>query len=286
MYALREALAAFRRAPLLTGLSAAMVGLALFVVGLFALAAYNLQLALESVEERVEIVAYLREEARTDEIALAEQELSSLPEVESVEIVTKDEALEIARRELPEFREVFTDLDVNPLPASIEIRLKAGHRDPSSVDHVARQAGQYPIVEDVRFGREWVDKVFTIRRMAAITTAVMGIAFALVALLIIGTAVRMAVFARRDEIRIMRLVGARDRFIRLPFLLEGALTGFAGGVLAIALTWLTYRAVFHWVFSIEWIPLSWVGAGLLAGVLFGTFASSLAVRRYLREVGE
>ena len=96
-YTLREALAAFRRAPLLTGLSAAMVGLALYVVGLFGLVAHNLNLALETVEERVEIVAYLRDGVLSDEILLARNEIGSLPEVLTVDFVTKDEALESER---------------------------------------------------------------------------------------------------------------------------------------------------------------------------------------------
>lgn len=284
-YSIREALAAFRRAPLLTGLSAAMVGLALFVVGLFTLAAYNLRLELEQVEERVEIVAYLRENADPEQVTLTAQELRSIPEVMSVRLVTKSEALAIARREFPAFDDVFSDLDVNPLPASLEIRLHPGNQDPRVLDRVAAQARRYDLVEDVEFGREWVEKLFTLRRIGGITVGVLGAAFAIVAALIIGTAVRIAIFARREEIKIMQLVGARDGFIRRPFLIEGAITGFAGGILAVGLTYTTYRAVFHYVLSIDWMPASWMGIGLLAGAAFGMVASSLAVRRHLKEVG-
>ncbi len=283
-YTVREAAAAFRRAPVLTGLSSAMIGLALFVVGLFGLAAHNLRLALETIEERVEIVAYLRDGALTEDIALADREISSLPEVLAVEFVTKEEALLKAQRELPEFNNVFADLDVNPLPASLEIQLRPGNQNPTTVARVADYASEYPFVEDVQFGREWVDKLFTLRRMGAVTAMILGGGFAAVAALIIGTAVRIAIFARRDEIKIMQLVGARDSFIRRPFLLEGAVTGTMGGALAIALTWATHQAVFRYLFSISWIPAGWVASGLAAGAVFGILSSSLAVRRYLREV--
>ncbi len=284
MYTLREAILAFRRSPLLTGLSAAMVGLALFVVGLFALATHNLRLALESVEERLEIVAYIRDGARNDQILLARRELLALPEVLGVELITKDEALEIARRDLPEFGEVFTDLAVNPLPASLEVRLRPGRRDPETVERVAAHARSYPFVEDVQFGREWVDKLFTLRRMGGLTASVMGAAFAMVAALIIGAAVRIAVFARREEIRIMQLVGARDGFIRRPFLVEGAITGLLGGLMALALTYGTFWVVFRYLFSVAWIPAEWAGLGLLSGTVFGVFATGLAVHKHLREV--
>ncbi len=281
---IREAFAAFRRAPLLTGLSAAMVGLALFVVGLFTLAAHNLKLALDTLEDRVAIVAYLRDDARSAEIADMEQALSGLPEVLAVEFVTKAEALEKARRELPEFREVLSDLEVNPLPASLEIQLRPGHRSPATVDRLSKQAAFYPFVEDVQYGRERVDKLFTLRRMGGVTATVLGTAFAIVAALIIGTAVRIAIFARREEIKVMQLVGARDGFIRRPFLIEGAITGAMGGLLAVGLTYATFRAIFHYLFSISWVPPEWAAGGVLIGVLFGVIASRFAVRKHLKEV--
>ena len=284
MYTIREALLAFRRSPLLTSLSAAMVGLALFVVGLFALATHNLRLALESVEERVEVVAYIRDDTRSDEIIIARRELSALPEVLGVRLITKEEALDIARRDLPEFGELFTDLAVNPLPASLEVQLRPGRRDPQTVERVAAQAQLYPFIEDVEFGREWVDKLFTLRRMGGLTASVLGAAFAVVAALIIGAAVRIAVFARREEIKVMQLVGARDGFIRRPFVVEGAITGLLGGLLALALTYGTFWAVFRYLFNVAWIPSEWAGLGLLSGTVFGAFATGLAVRRYLKEV--
>jgi len=284
MYALREAIAAFRRAPILTGLSGAMVGLALFVVGLFALATYNLELALSAVEERVQIVAYLRDDARQSEIDLAESELGKLPEVQSVRYVSKRDALARARKDLPEFQDLFAGLDVNPLPQSLEVDLRPGFRTKQAVERISKAAGAYPFVEDVRYGRDWVDKLFTLRRVGAVTTVVLGAAFAMVAALIIGTALRIAVFARREEIYVMRLVGAKNGFIRRPFILEGAMAGFLGGLLAWFLTYATYRSLYAYLFALAWIPSDWIAFGVLAGVVFGALASAFAIRRHLREV--
>lgn len=283
-HAFREAASGFRRAPLLTGLSAFMVGLALTVLGLFALVAFNLRLAVEDMEERVEVVAYLRDSARPVEIESAVQSLRGLPGVEDVRFFSKAQALERAKEELPEIAEISGDLEVNPFPASLEIRFLPGSRTTESVEAVAAAASDFSFVEDVRFGREWVERLFLLRRMGAITSMILGGAFAVVATLIIGTAIRIAVFARRDEIFIMRLVGARNGLIRRPFLIEGAITGLMGGVLATLLTWGTYQAVYHFLFDLEWIPRGWIGIGLLVGLIFGALASSLAVRRYLREV--
>lgn len=284
MYALQEAIAAFRRAPVLTGLSAAMVGLALYVIGIFGLATYNLQLALASIEERVEVAVYLRDDARQSEIDLLLTELAAIPEVRSVSFVSKRDALARAQVELPEFGELFSDLEVNPLPQSLEVELRPGSRSPDIVESVSQAALLYPFVEDARYGREWVDKLFTLRRIGAATTAVLGSAFALVAALIIGTALRIAIFARREEIYIMRLVGATNGFIRRPFLLEGGIAGLLGGVIAWALTYATYRGVYTYLFEVEWVPDAWVALGLAAGGIFGALSSTLAIRRHLEDL--
>jgi len=284
VYALREAWAALRRAPLLTALSAAMVALALFVVGLFGVATWNLQQALSRIEDRVEVVAYVRDDARQDEVTLAETELLRMPEVRDVRYISKEEALISARQDLPEFEDLFMELEVNPLPASLEIELEEGFRTPDAVARVAELAAVYPFIEDVRYGQEWVDRLFLLQRIGAITTGVLGTAFAVVAALIIGTAIRIALFARREEIYVMRLVGATRGFIRRPFLLEGAFTGVVGGLLAAALTYASFLAVSRLIFPLEWIPLSWMVAGIGAGVVFGLIASALAVRRHLREI--
>lgn len=283
-YSLREALYAFRRAPLLTSLSGAMIALSLFVIGLFAVVAYNIRNVLVDVEERVEVVAYLNDEVGADRIEMMAGEIRSFPEVAAVRTVSKEEALERAREELDEFRTVFSDLEVNPLPASYEIRLHPGARDGSVVRRVAERVQAYPAVEDTRFGQEWVDKIFLLRRVAALATAVLGGAFAIVATLIIGTAVRMAVFARRDEIRIMQLVGATDSFVRRPFLIEGFITGAIGAMLALPATYGVFRLLSGSVVDLDWLPAGWIALGMISGALLGLVASGWAVRRHVREL--
>ncbi|HEX6588656.1 MAG TPA: permease-like cell division protein FtsX [Longimicrobiales bacterium] len=284
-YAIREALAAFRRAPLLTGLSGAMIALSLFVVGLFGIVAHNIRLVLQQVEERVEVVAYLRDDATPDVVELMTNEISSFPEVAAVEYVSKDQALADARAELEEFRTLFgEDLEVNPLPASLEIHLRPGTENADVVRAVAERVGAYESVEQTRYGEEWLDTLFKLRRVAAAATAVLGGAFAVVSILIIGTAVRMAIFARRDEIRIMHLVGATDAFVRRPFVLEGMITGLIGAAIALPALYFVYSSLSGSIIDLEWLPDSWIAAGIAFGALLGFGASAFAVRRHVREL--
>jgi cell division transport system permease protein len=283
-YSLREALAAFQRSPLLTGLSITMIGLSLLVVGLFAVAAFNIRRVLDQVEARVEVVAYLRDDADFDAVMAAMAELKKMPTIRDVQYISREQALEIAKREVPEFQDIFRGLETNPLPASLEISLKPQQRGPQAVHAVAQRANQYPFVEDVLFGREWLDKVYLLRRVAGAATLILGGAFAVVAALIIGAAIRIAVFARRDEILIMRLVGATDGFVRRPFLIEGLMTGLGGGVFALVLTFVAYKVLSQELFKLVWIPDLWVVGILTLGAALGSLASAAAVRRHLRQI--
>src|SRR5437899_7684649 len=133
----REALLTFRRAPLLSTLSVTTIAFSLFVVGLFGLVAVNLQDALRGVAERVEIVAYLLPGTPIETITLAEKDIETFPEVQSATYVSEDSALARARAELVEFRDVLQELERNPLPASIEVKLRPRFRDVEHVHAVA-----------------------------------------------------------------------------------------------------------------------------------------------------
>lgn len=283
MRALREALAGFRRAPLLGGLSITAIGLSLFILGLFGLTTHNIDQALAGVEERVEVVGYVTEETSREQIALARSEIADFPEVEEVRYVSKTEALLNASRELPEFSDIFADLEVNPLPASLELSLRPGYRDPDHVRAVADRLAAYGFVDDVRFGQEWVDRIHALRRIAGGAALVLGGAFAIVAVMLVGTAVRMAVLARSEEIDIMRTVGATEAYIQRPFLLEGAITGLAGGLLALGLTWLAWRMVDTAFVRLSWLPDAWLAAGVAGAALLGMLGAGYAVRRELRR---
>lgn len=284
MSAVGEAATGLRRSPLLGGLAVAAIGFSLFIIGLFALTSYNIHRALSSAEARVEVVAYLDDDAGTQRIQLARGEIASFPEVDSVRFVTKTEALVNASNELEEFSDVFSDLDINPLPASLEVRLKPGYRSPEHVSAVAERVALYPFVEDVRFGLDWVNRLHRLRRVAGGTAIVLGGAFALVAVLLIGTAVRMWVLARRREIDIMYTVGASEAYIRRPYLVEGLVTGLLGGLLALGLTAGIYFLTNRVLFQIEWIPDMWMIAGVGAGGLIGCLAAARAIRRELRTI--
>jgi cell division transport system permease protein len=284
----REALLSFRRAPLLSVLSVTTIAFSLFTVGLFGLVAVNLRQALRGIEERVEIVAYIFRGTPAETIAIATQDISAFPEVSDVSYVSEEEALRQARAELIEFRDAYRDLQVNPLPASIEVRMKDGHRDAATVARVAQRLRGFGFIDDVRFGREWVQKLDSLRNLTGLVGLVIGLAFAAVAVVIIGVTIRLTILQRAREISIMRLVGATNWFIRGPFLLEGGLKGLLGGLLSLVLCYAGYvlfRDNSGGTLSglIFFQPLQMVLI-IVFGVLLGLAGSLVSVGRHLRHV--
>lgn len=282
MIAVRDALFAVRKAPLLSALSVMTIGFSLFAFALFGLVALNIKSALERVEERVEIRAFVADGTRIEEIVMAAQEISRYREVQSARVVTQEQALERARKELGEFADVF---EAGVLPASIDVRLKPGSRDPRTVGAVSNRIRTIAFVDDVRYGEDWIAQLHRLRNMAGITGLALGLAFALVAVMIIGATIRMTVLARAREISIMRLVGATDAFIRRPFLIEGFAKGILGGFLALGLTWIAALVAQRYLkFSAIFFDQRIVLFGLAGGALIGFFGSAYAVRRQLRRV--
>jgi cell division transport system permease protein len=285
---LREALNVFRRAPALSILSITTIAFSLYVVGLFGLVALNLREALRGVEQRVEVVAYLLRGTPPESIAQASEDIAAFPEVQRVTFVSEDEALTRARAELVEFRDAYRDLTVNPLPASLEIQLKDGSRDAVHAQLVAERLRGIGFIDDVRYGREWVEKLDRLRNIGGLVGMSIGLAFAAVAVVIIGVTIRITVLQRAREIAIMRLVGATRGFIRGPFLLEGALKGLLGGILAVIMCYVSYLLFRNQselaTSGIVFFKTPQMLLGILFGIAIGLGGSLVSVGRQLKNV--
>ena len=280
--AFRDALFAFRKAPLLSILSITTIAFSLFAFALFGLVAINIKRTLERVGERVEIRAFVAEGTSSGQLTAAATEISRYREVAAAEVVSEAEALQRARRELAEFSDVFEE---GVLPASIDIRLRPGSRDPRTVAAVARRVQTFEFVDDVRYGEEWITQLHRLRNIAGVTGVALGLAFAIVAVIIIGATIRMTVLARSKEISIMRLVGATDGFIRRPFLIEGFAKGVLGGGVALGFTWIAALTLQRYLnFQAAFFDERLVAFGLAGGALIGFFGSAFAVGRHLKQV--
>jgi cell division transport system permease protein len=214
--------------------TATMVLMLLLLAG-FWIIQTGLLAGLEFTEEKVEVVAYLQPNATQAQIESLAAEIERRPDVASVEVVTRDDALERFRQRMEEQgrTDLTKQLESNPLYASIEVKLT----DPSALKAVgdALSPNEHPIVRNVINIEALVDRLLTVTNVLRTAGTVVLVAVGLIVLFIIVNAIRLAVVARAEEIEIMRLVGASDAFIRWPFVFEGAFVGFLGAAVTLAI---------------------------------------------------
>ena len=263
-----------------------MVLMLLLLAGFFVL--QNVLLAsLSFVEQKVEVVAYVENNATADQIDTLVATMGAMPEVASVEFVSRDEALERFRAaQQAQGREDITQyLESNPLYASVNVKLHS----PSDLDTVTNVLRQDPLVRNVLNIDALVDRVLTVTTFVRTAGVVMVAIVGVIVLFIIVNTIRLAVVARAEEIEIMRLVGASDAFIRWPFVFEGALVGLLGAVITLALLAVAAEPLSQAMvgfFNVLPLELGSVGRDTAALVLatglgLGVLGSWVSVRTYL-----
>ena len=278
------------RAPLPSLVSVLTIGLSLFIGASFVLGLQAARELLTSWGAQASVTLYLDKNTSDAQAQLLKRQAEEQAGDAQVTYVDRAMALQRLRGDMGDLSGALEGLTQNPLPPSLEITPR-GSLPPAGVRVLAAQLGQLPGVAEVEYGREWLDKLEALGRgLRAFGAGALFIVLG-AALLVVANTIRLAVYARRDEIEIMKLVGATDGYVRAPFLLEGALQGLigagmaAGAVVAVQ-HWLLPRAQQAFAFASgmpapHLLPLH--AAALLGiGTLVGLFGSWLAVARFLR----
>lgn len=242
-YAFDEAVVSLWRGRRSGILSTATIAVALFVLGAFLIATSNLERLGEEWGRSAEMSVYLTDDASAENRQAVEALLSAGRLVTGHQFVSKDEALRRFKTTFTDLASVVDTVEDNPLPASYEVRLEAAPGTKDAIAELAAKLEETPGVSEVRYDRQWLDRVLSavtlIRRIGFLLGGFLTIAAALT----VANVVRLALWARRDEIEIMHLVGAPQAFIRGPFVMEGVLQGGIGALLALAALALTFLVV-------------------------------------------
>ncbi|HTK29125.1 MAG TPA: ABC transporter permease [Vicinamibacterales bacterium] len=232
-YAFTEALASLRRGGQGGLLATATIALALFVLGAFLMLSANLERLGEEWGSAAEMSVYLADDATGAARAAIEAALAPGDLVTSREFVSKTDALTRFRQTFKDLASSIDTLGENPLPASYEVRLRSGSGTSAAMESLSARLRQLPGVADVQYDRQWLDRLLSavavVRGMGLVLSLVLTVAAALT----VANVVRLALFARRDELEIMELVGAPSAYLRGPFVMEGVLQGGLGAVLAL-----------------------------------------------------
>ncbi len=229
-----DAFRSLRENIVTTVLTSLTLGIALAIFSIFLVIFINLNAVVKTLGDRTHIVVYIRDGFVNNGPGKLKGSVLLIPGVKSVEYVSKDRALKELKDELKGHEGILDGVDANPLPASFEVRVLDSYLDSGKVRTIVESLRRLPWAEDIQYSQEWVEKFSAFLRFFEVAATMVGVFLAAATVFIISNTIRLAVYARKEEIEIMKLVGASDMFIRVPFFIEGVVQGLAGGFLAFA----------------------------------------------------
>jgi len=243
LYFWRSALRGLRASPITSAVAVATIGVSLVLVGAFALLLQNMESLIERFGDDLHITAYLDDGLPESERVLLTSRVGTVEGVSEVRFVSREEALERFREGIGRGGALLEGLDENPLPASLEISLEPGWRTAEGLQIAVDAMQGLPGIVEIASGRDWVEGYLRAVSLVRGIAIGLGVILAFATLLIVANTIRLAILARRDELEILSLVGASRWFVQTPFLLEGALQGAVGGVVALTLLFALFRLV-------------------------------------------
>ncbi|HEX7153453.1 MAG TPA: permease-like cell division protein FtsX [Thermoanaerobaculia bacterium] len=265
-----------------------MIAISLLILGSFMLVAENLERAVERWQGRSRVNVYFEPEATPQQIAAVEQYLATRPPLARRTFITREQALVRFRSYFANLTEVVGQLDENPFPPSYEIEVTPQFvQTPQFQQQMAELRGKGG-VEQVQFDWEWLERLKRLINLINLVGLIAGGILAVAAAFTIANVIRLTMMFYREEIEIMRLVGATERIIRGPFLIEGFVQGTLGGIMSVVLLYVVYETARRtldpsssllWGFLFSgFLPWGKIAALIAGGTIAGWFGSWLSVR--------
>jgi cell division transport system permease protein len=277
--------------PYLCLAAAGTIAFSLLILGVFFLLYVNVNDLLASWKQEIRMVAYLRDDVADDRIRSLEQTLGKLPGVKEIHFISKDEAMARLRRQMKHRISVLEGLRDNPLPASFEIQLEPARQTWGHVDTLADEIMTFSEIEDVACAEAWLQRFSGFMGFFRLSSLVVGCLVFATTVFVCANTIRLTLYAKRQELEIMRLVGATDGFIKTPFYVQGLMEGLLGAMAALGLLFLAYRLfIFRiqsseallWTSNIRFLsPIEWGGL-LLVGMLMAWLGSYFSLRHFLK----
>ena len=291
-YFILRALRNMRQWPFLCSASILTMAVALAIVATFFLVVVNVEQLAARWTQEIQVIAYLQKPPATQDLVELTKKLKNFPEVESVNYVSPAAAMQRFKKHLGQDASLLEGISPKLLPASFELGLHSAYRNQQGIATVIEQLENTLDVDDLRYGQKWLKRFNDFAQMLRFVGVILGGFLILAALFIVSNTIKLTLYARRDELEIMALVGATMRFIKIPFMLEGAIQGLIGGLLS--LVFLTLSFVFiisrslnsFWLtpvdFDLLFLTVNQQIILVLAGVILGVLGSLFSLRRFVR----
>jgi len=294
-YFCREAMTNFKRAGTMTYASIGVITVTLFIMGIFLLLIVNLRLVQDTLIKMASIVAYLKDALPIETIQSIQTNIGrQVNQASQIIYISKQDALEGFKKELSDQSDILSGINGNPLPAYFEIKLTPSIRFSwEGLKKIAQAIEKMEGIEGVDYGQKAVEVIATITDVVRMFIIGIGFILGLATLIIISNTIELSLFARQEEIEIMRLVGATPWFIRFPYLLEGMIHGWISGTLSIGLLWLVYRfglvktlaenPIFLFLPQVKFISWQVMSILIVASGFLGCLGSLLPLHYFLKS---
>ncbi|MBF8249253.1 MAG: ABC transporter permease [Bacteroidetes bacterium] len=284
-YILKEGFSGFKRAKLSMLAAIFTICISLLLLGFFSVLLINANQVVESLREKVEMEAFLSDQLTKEEQAKLKNKVAEIQGVRDVRLISKEEAAEIFKQEFGE--DISKVLDFNPLPASLKIFLKDGYKTAKGAESVYNALKTVKGVEDIIY-RKTLLEMLDQRAMTLLWFSLgVGVFITISSIFLVANTIRLAIYAKRKIIQTMKLIGATRSFIRTPFLLEGLIQGFLGGVIAAGIVFLVFNYLERWV-SVQLsdfvrVQPSYYAVIVGIGCMLGLLGSMISIRRFIGE---
>jgi cell division transport system permease protein len=267
-----------------------VVSLSILIFAFFTLLYFNLQHFVDRFGAELGLVVFLTEDTPKDRIPSLYQKLTGLSEVEKVTYISSEEAFGRLEKFLKDEKEVLEGVDPQFLPPSFEIQVNRAVFQLKRIKQLAGEIDKWPEVSKVQFGQEWIDRLYVFSGLVRTIVAITGLLLLFTAAFVVTNTIKLTVYARQEELEIMRLVGATKMFMQGPFLVEAFLQGLVGSSLALGIVFAGYRFLQGFEaksellrgVSICFIPWHYTVAIITSSVLLCVIGTALAMRRFLR----
>jgi cell division transport system permease protein len=266
------------------------ISLSILITSAFILFFVNTSEIINSWKKGLRIMAYLKPGADNTELAYLKQAIQSLDGVQTLRYIPKEEALSQLKNQMKHQASLLENLTENPLPDSFEIRMTASVGSWHKIDLLATQIEMLTQVKEVEYGQRWVGRfiqLFTLFRLAGYA---MGALFFMAAIFIVANTIRLVIYSRREEVDIMRLVGATDNFIKIPFYIVGLIQGALGAVIGLGMLYFAFYFITSNVnqdfmpdlISLNFLPPTILGGILLGSMLVGWLGCFISLKQFLK----
>jgi cell division transport system permease protein len=287
-YFVTDAWDEWRHSPGVNLLAVVTLASTLFLAGLVLLVLANLEHQLQRQRDNIQVQVFLADDVNPVSRSAVEREIGKMAGVVRVDYIDKAEAVRRYSDWAGQLVDLLDELETNPLPASLEVTLQPGPEAEAHGEAIVDALGGRPVIEEVRFDRDWLRKLESLLGLARIGGSGLAMIVFAAVVIVMASVLRLAVYARRDEIGIMLLVGATPSFVRGPFLVAGLGQGLLASVLAVLLVEGTRRGALAYagaesialvdLILERGLPLEWAGLMLLVGLAVSLVSAFFAVR--------